>query len=69
MCRFDGDAMAHAVYFANGQALSYHRHWLRAPMFLTERNFGANLIPRVRSPARMALLTLTCRACPALSRL
>ena len=39
--------MAHAVYFSNGKALCYHRHWLRVPNFIRERNFGCNLAPRV----------------------
>lgn len=48
MCRFDGDAMVHSVYFAGGKALSYQNHWLRTPKFLFERNFGAPLWAKVR---------------------
>ena len=48
VCRFDGEAMVHAVYFAGGRALSYQNHWLRAPRFLLERAAGTPLWPRVR---------------------
>ena len=39
-CRFDGDAMIHAVRFADGKALSYQNHWLRTPRFLVEQQSG-----------------------------
>jgi hypothetical protein len=51
VCRFDGDAMLHAVHFRAGKALTYHSHWLRTPRFLFQRAYGGPLWPLVRLPS------------------
>lgn len=48
-CRFDGEAMLHAVCFEGGKAKSYTNHWLRCYRFCTERAAGCNLTLRVRA--------------------
>ena len=39
-CRFDGDAMVHAVYFDKGKACSYANHQLRTPKLAAEQATG-----------------------------
>ena len=50
VCRFDGDAMVHAIHFAGGKAKSYCNHWIRTQRYLMEKAAGFNLLMRVRSP-------------------
>jgi Retinal pigment epithelial membrane protein len=56
-CRFDGEAMMHAISFSNGQARSYTNHWLRCKRYLYEKAAGTPLYLRVRT------VPTTCTAC------
>jgi carotenoid cleavage dioxygenase-like enzyme len=47
-CRFDGDAMVHAVHLEGGRAVAYTNHWLRTNRFVIERAAGMTMWPRVR---------------------
>ena len=47
LCRFDGDAMVHAVWLEDGAAKSYHNHLLRTPRALAEADAPVDAEPRV----------------------
>lgn len=50
-CRVDGEAMIHAVSFANGHAEAYCNHYLRCDRYVHERAAQQNIYIRVRPTA------------------
>lgn len=71
MCRFDGEAMVHAVCFEDGKAKSYGNHWLRTFRYGVEKAAGCNIFLRVRAPdpsRRHHAAVQRCRGLPVRAR-